>query len=565
MPGAFTQSRASIFDLLLTTNFINILALTFPLALMPVLDLVIYGKDHGIFWYLAGGVCLALFLECLFHLARSYVISAMAARFEHVASCAFMERLLQMPTGQYLKAPPGTWLAQFNTIAGLRTFYGGRAMLALWDLPFSILFFVAVFFLAGELALVPIGLGLVAFIATLLLGFNLNKTTVAVMNADEKRERFLMQATSGADTLKAMALEEGAQQGLARHQERRAEGVRNAARKTLSIAELGTILPFAGIFSIVGLGAYEVINGTITIGALAACALLSARALSSITNLLAVWGEVQKHKITRTRLASIFSQSKNTHIMLPDLGVKQGAISLKNITLSAPTVANENYARPVLHDVSLNIPAGSAICIMDDEAERSASPVSGASLLLNALNGMASLGAGQVLIDGANIHEHNRASVQRSIAYLPSEGALFHGTLLDNLTMFRPDQDNIARDMARAVGLDDIIANMPMGYDTVFTTGTANALSPGIIQRIAIARALVGKPRVLLLDNVDSALDPDGVQQLHKFLERLKGRVTLILVSQRSEIRDLAEHTYVLRNGRLVTYVPPQGPSGHTS
>ena len=149
--------------------------------------------------------------------------------------------------------------------------------------------------------------------------------------------------------------------------------------------------------------------------------------------------------------------------------------------------------------------------------------------------------------------------------YLPQEGVLFNGTLIENLTMFREDKVDDAMEMSRLLGLDSVVSLMPQGYDTPVGDGAGDKMPRGIKQRVAIARALVDKPKILLFDEANAALDGSGDAMLRGLFERLRGRVTLVLVTPRPSMLKLSDRIYDIIDRDLVERAGDAGQSGRAS
>ncbi len=159
---------------------------------------------------------------------------------------------------------------------------------------------------------------------------------------------------------------------------------------------------------------------------------------------------------------------------------------------------------------------------------------------------------GAVLVDGHDLTAVDPASVRGQVIYVPQHGVLFNGTILENITMFRPALDDDAFEIARRLGLDAVVSRMPFGFQTKVAVGATDMLTRGIKQRIMIARALVNKPRILLFDEANAAMDSRGDGILHALLEEMKGECTMILVSHRPSTLRLADRVYEIADGRLV-------------
>ncbi len=206
--------------------------------------------------------------------------------------------------------------------------------------------------------------------------------------------------------------------------------------------------------------------------------------------------------------------------------------------------------RPVLSGVTLTIGAGECVGITGGNG-------SGKSTLLQMLNGMVTPDRGTVSIDGQPLVGADRRSYVSAIGYLPQHCTLFHGTILDNLTMFRGRRyfDEALR-LAAELGLDEYIARMPMGYDTVIDSSSHDQLPGGVRQRIAVIRALVDKPKIILFDEANTALDHGSDARLRELLSRLKGHVTILLVSYRPSLLELADRRFELVGAQLRPWVP---------
>ncbi|MEO5364379.1 MAG: ATP-binding cassette domain-containing protein, partial [Magnetococcus sp. DMHC-8] len=165
-------------------------------------------------------------------------------------------------------------------------------------------------------------------------------------------------------------------------------------------------------------------------------------------------------------------------------------------------------------------------------------------------------------LDGHDLLHCDNSRLGDTIAYLPQVGALFQGTILENLTMFRDQRREAALKAAAMLGLDYVVARMPMGFDTVVGKESQDFLSGGVKQRISIARALVPDPPVLLFDEANVAMDAQGDALLKKVLQQLKGRCTIVLVSHRPSLLELANRVLVLKGGKLVEGPPPAGRPG---
>lgn len=553
--GAFAYMPGGMFDLVLASTFINVLALALPLTLLQVYDRIIPNDAQETLSLMVIGVGVALAFDAILRLARSYVSGWMAARFEHLAGCNAIERLMRTSIVDYENQGAGVHLERMNALGVLKEFYAGQAVLAVCDLPFAVIYLGAVYYLAGHLVLVPIALIIAFFIAAAIVGKKLKASLEGRMMADDRRYNFIIEVLGGIHTIKGLAMEEQMLRRYERLQETCAGAEREVSLNSATAIGVGAIFSQLTMFAVVGYGSTFVINGVLTVGGLAACTMLAGRSMQPLQRAVGIWTRFQSISLARSRLRDLFRMEPESPDSMPLLEDVHGELEMQGVSFNFGKNRDGEDLPAIFTDISLKIGAGSAVGIKGANA-------SGKTSLLLLLNGILRPTSGQVLIDGTDIRHFDPVSVRREIAYLPQEGVLFHGTLLENLTMFRQEKELLAFDMARLLGLDHVVAHMPMGYDTEVGDGAGESLPRGIKQRVAIARALVDKPRILLFDEANTAMDSAGDAMLKDLLERLKGRVTLVLVSQRPSLLELADAVYEIKDHGLVPFVPKKRDGG---
>ena len=164
---------------------------------------------------------------------------------------------------------------------------------------------------------------------------------------------------------------------------------------------------------------------------------------------------------------------------------------------------------------------------------------------------------GTVRLGDHNIAELSPATKGKAITYLPSKSPALKGTIIENLTMFRPHRIAVALELSRRLGLDDIAAQLPRGYEMMIGDGVADTLSQGVMQRISLVRGLATESQYILFDEANSAIDGTGDAELRVLLEELKTKCGLVLISHRPSLLKLADEIYELKDGR-VTLVQPE-------
>ncbi|MEO5335515.1 MAG: peptidase domain-containing ABC transporter [Magnetospirillum sp. WYHS-4] len=547
MPGG-------MMDMVLSTFFINILSLAMPLVLLQIYDRIVPNNAAGTLSLLIIGVGSALILEGILRVARSFVSAWMGARFDHLAGCSAVDRLLNANLVEYERQGSGAHLERLQALTTLREFYSGQAILNLLDLPFAVLFIGVMAYLAGWLAWVPIVIGLAFLLSALMVGKKLRAALEGRSTADDRRFNFIIEVLGNIHTLKSMAMEEQMLRRYERLQEGCATWNHDVALQSARALSVGSLFSQLTQFAVVGFGSTLVIDGSLTVGGLAACTMLAGRAMSPLQKAVGMWTRYQTIRLARERVHGLFEIKPESQRGLPEFPQLSGDIELRNVTFNYGKTRDGDMMPDIVKNVSLRIRQGEAIGI-------SGGNVSGKTTLLYLLMGALKPVEGQVLIDGLDLSEFDPVSVRSQIGYLPQEAALFNGTLLENITMFRPDREEGALEIARYLGLDNVVSHMPYGYDTKVGEGGSDSLPRGIKQRIAIARALVDRPRLVLFDEANTAMDGAGDTMLRNLLEQLKGRVTLVLVSCRPSLLKLADQVYDLQAGVLVPRVPQEPPA----
>ncbi|NGZ06922.1 MAG: peptidase domain-containing ABC transporter [Magnetococcales bacterium] len=545
-------------DLILTSTVLNILALALPLTMLQIYDRILLFQAETTLEILTAGVMVAILFEAILKMVRSYIGSWLGARFEHLAGCTAIYRLLSSTLANTERQGAGMHLERINGIHSLKDFYAGQAVLTVLDLPFAILFLVLIYHLAGWIVIIPI------LIFTLFIGvsFLISRWLYEAVQKrtlwEDRRIDFLIEVLNGVHSVKAMAMEAM----MLRRYERLQESCSSASQQVgllgVTSGNLGMLFSQLNMVAMVGLGCLLVIDHQLTIGGLAACSMLSGQAIQPLQRAFGIWARFQSIRVTRDRLAILFDLPPEVETDIPELTSLEGALELRDVTYRfGPDKP------PLLHNIQLNVAPGETIAISGGNG-------SGKTTLLWLMQGALRPSSGTVMLDGQDLSAFNPSSVRSQIAYLPQAGILFKGTIMDNLTMFRPWRASDAEALSARLGLTDFITKMPNGFETLVDDGAAEILPQGIKQRIAIARALLDQPKLVLFDEANTSIDSRGDEELKQELMRFHGQVTLILVSHRPSLVALADRVYQLQNGTLIQQekkkqpAPTPAPTPHT-
>ncbi len=517
------------------------LGLALPIVILQVYDRILpYQATHTL-TLLVVGLVVVLMMDGLLRVARGAITGWNAARFEHLASCRALDRLLAEPVGAFERVSPGAHLDRLSAINVLRDYHAGQARLLFLDLPFITLFLGLIYFIAGWLVLVPIGLFIVLGLLAGVVGMALRRALEARAGLDDRRYSFVIEVLSGLSTIKLLGVEPLMQRRYERLQESTA-GASHAVTLISNMAQsIGWLFSNLTMVSVAAGGAVIVMQGGLSIGGLAASTLLAGRAVQPILRALGLWSQYQSITIARNRVAQIFE----TPAEAPQDGLTceglEGAIRIDGIGFS---YGGEDAA--LFEDLNLEVAPGEVIGVSGQSG-------AGKTTLLMLIMGLLQPSKGVVEIDGVDMARLDPYALRQHIAFLPQTGTLFKGSILDNLTLFQgASAVTPALEAAQIVGIDETIRHLPEGYEMQVGDGAAAEIPTGLRQGIAMARALARRPRIILFDEANGGLDEAGDARLKKALAALKGKATIIIVSHRPSLLQLADRRYDLREGRLV-------------
>ncbi|MBF0420897.1 MAG: ATP-binding cassette domain-containing protein [Magnetococcales bacterium] len=539
----------------LTSFIINLLELMVPLALVQVYNRILPNHASQTLSLLVLGILVVLLIEAALRAVRSYYMGWMGARFEHRVSCGSFRRLLHAAPEEIERTDSSKFMEGMNAINQVGELYSGAALMALFDVPFLFMYLILIYKLAGALVLVPLGALFLIGAPSAYVGLTLKRTIKQDMDQKQRRFSFITETLNRIHSVKAFAMEALL---LRRHEMLLIKGL----RQTYDLVFLGSIMPAVSSFTtqgmtamIIALGAIRVMDGDLTTGGLAACTLLAGRSLQPIQSLVSGWTRLQAIRLARQEVNALFALRQQTNPVVTGVeAALNGSLELQNVSMVA-VIKPEWQPRqegvappkpkelPILTDISLSVAPGECIGIVGESG-------SGKSTLLKLLTGAIKATQGNVLVDGCEVRflpQHLFAQ----IGYVPQKGVLFNGTILQNITMYDDFRKDLALDIAARLGLDAIVNRMPKGYQTVVGDGAPDTLPAGVQQRIAIARILAREPKILLFDEANTAIDSAGDNLLRVCLEGMRGKCTIVLISQRPSLLRLAHRVFRLRDGGL--------------
>ncbi|GAA0770455.1 ATP-binding cassette domain-containing protein [Roseibium denhamense] len=529
--------------------FANILGLAMPLAILQVYDRVLPNASTDTLLVLILCVVAVLIADALIKIARVAVVSRMGAGFNHQAHLELFRRVLDADPDRFSATPVSVQVHQLRALQSVSDHYGDQSRLLAIDLPASGIFLAVLVFIGGPLALVPVFLLGLFMLFALKRNKVLQKVVSDRADHDDRKSDFVLEVLSGAKTVKALAMEALMMRRFERLQKTTARLSARYMKLSSDARDGSSLFGTLTTVCVVLVGAGMVIQGQFSIGGVAAATLLSGQFIQPFLRAINQWTDME-------RLKHDFQQV-NTLFELPALEEKapfhddiDGSISLVNVSLR-----REGQTEPVFDNINLNVRAGQFIAFKGADG-------SGKSTLMKLLTGEVAPTDGQVLIGGIDYAGPHHHALRRSVAYVDSQAAVFNGTILENITMFGAVSDIAhARMAAQLIGLEKEIHLLPRGYETMLGADLGGKIPTSTLQRVGIARALAGEPRILILDEANASLDQEAERGLFDALQKLKGHLTVVIISHRPSMLAIADKQYELAGGTAHEVPKAGGPA----
>ncbi len=532
-------------DVLIAAFFLSLFALAMPLFIRNVYDRVVPNHAVHTLWVLAAGVGIVIVGDLILRTMRSYFLDLASKRVDVKLSAYIMERVL----GTRLEHRPlsaGSFASNLRSFETVRDFITSTTITAFIDLPFALIFVLVIGLIAWQLT-IPIIIGmLVALTVSLAVQGQMRDLSETTYRAAAQRNATLIESLVGLETVKALGAE-GKMQGRWEQSVGFLAQISNRLR-LLSSTTLNTALWVSQTVNvaIIVIGVYLMIDNQLTLGGLIACSMLSSRALAPISQ---VAGLLTQYHHATTAFSSLNQIMANPIERPEDSNFLtrqslQGEVEFKDVCFNYP---NQDIA--VLNKISFRIKPGESVAILGRVG-------SGKTTLLKVMLGLYQPIDGAVYIDGIDLRQLDPAELRRSCGYVSQDSTLFYGTLRENLTIGLPTADDVAIAKAAEAGaLVDFVNAHPQGFDMVVGE-RGESLSGGQRQGVAIARAVIKDPPMLLLDEPTGSMDHTSEEQVKQAFRQSTAGKTVVLVTHRTSLLEMVDRIMVLDAGNLVADGP---------
>ena len=524
---------------------VNLLAVAGPLFFMNVYDRVVPNHATDTLWMLAIGIALAYLFDFLLRNLRSYFVDVAGRNADIVLASKLMQHLLSMR----LDVKPdstGSLANNLREFESLRDFFGSTTLMALVDLPFLLFFIVLIIVIGGPIAIIPMVAVPIVICAGLFMQFPLQQVTEQGFKENMQKNALLVEIINGLETIKTTMAE-----GRIQHAWERVVGMSAASNNhtkrmsNLSVTLTIVITQLVSVLTIIW-GVYRISEGLLSMGGLIACNMLAGRAMAPLSQVASMLTRLQQSRMALKSLDLLMNleTEKPETGQYVDFGHLEHSLTLEGLSFKYP--GTERFA---LENVNMYIRPGEKVGIIGRMG-------SGKSTLGRMCVGLFKPTEGAVKLGGVDIRQLDMVELRSRIGYVSQDNYLFYGTVRENISFGAVNADDrMVLRAANIAGVTDFVRAHPAGFGMpVGERGMS--LSGGQRQSVAIARALLQDPDILIMDEPSSNMDNSSELALKQRLAATLGNKTLILVTHRLSMLDLVERVVVMDSGRVVADGP---------
>ncbi len=525
----------------------NIIGALTPLFVMNVYDRVVPNNAITTLWVLAIGVLLAYFFDFLLRNLRSHFVDVAGRNADVVLSSRLLRKVLTMR----FDSKPDSTGALVNNIRefeSLREFFGSSTLLAFIDLPFLAIFLLLISYIAGPLVFLPLAAIPILIISGLFIQAPTKRSAEHSYKQNMQKNALLVEIVNGLETVRTSM----AESQLLRQWEELSElsasaGTESRKYKNLAVT-VSTLITQLVTVSMVVWGVFLIADGTLTMGGLIGCNILVGRTMAPLMQIATLLTRLQSSRMALQALDLLMNlpsegQHNNDNV---DFGYLEPSFELDGLTFGYP-----GSERLALQNVSLSIAPGERVCIVGRMG-------AGKSVLGKLLMGLFQPREGAVKFGGVDIRQMSEVDLRNRIGYLPQDVVLFYGSIRDNIALSNPSMnDQLVLRAATIAGVTNFIRSSAAGFGAqVGERGMS--LSGGQRQAVALARSLVNDPDVLILDEPTSNMDNASERAIIKRLASVIEGKTVIIITHRMSLLDLADRLIVIDGGRVIDDGPKQ-------
>lgn len=545
--GPIIRMRWVYLQVALAALLVNLFALASSVFSMIVYDRVIPNNATDTLIALLIGVTIIFVSDFIIRTVRGYFLDMASAKADAAIADALFEQILdaQLHTRRGSSGALASIMKEFESI---RDFLTSATLTTFIDIPFSVLFLVVIWLIGGPMVYVPLIAIPIMLLAGLLVQPQLKKLMQESQQDGHHKHAILVETLSGIETIKSL----GAGSLMRRRWQDAVVHQSNVGLKSRMLAQLATNVAntsqqFVQV-AVVSVGAFLVRDGQLGFGAIIACTILSGRAIAPIAQITQLLTRMNQTMVSYRALSNLMHQEREhehgkVYMARPNF---QGSIEFKDVTFTYP-----GASKPSLDKVSFSIAPGEKVAIVGKVG-------SGKTTLSKLILGLYKPDSGTVLMDGVDVRQIDPADLRRELGVVLQDVWLIGGTIKQNIALGgnHPTDEEILR-AAQISGVDEFVKQHPEGYGLRLGE-RGEGLSGGQRQAIAVARALLGKPKILLFDEATSAMDSGSETALLQRLSKEISDCTFVTITHKASLLQIVKKIIVIDQGRVAMQGTPE-------
>ena len=532
----FIKNKAIFGQIILMVVLLTIFSLVVPLFFQIVVDKVLVNAAYNTLNVLGVGILCVILFNTLTSYIRSYLLLFATNKIDISTATKTFTHLMRLPVDFFDKVPSGVLLKHMQQTEKIRGFLSGNLFFTLLDIFALCIFIPFLMFYSMTLTFIVLGFSALMALVIACLIKPFQRRLDELYQAEGKRQSMLVEAIHGIKTVKSLALEPVERKIWDDSTAYAIKSYFRVGKISMTAQSISQMLEMMMTICVIWIGAHLVLDHVISIGALIAFQMLANRVTGPLVKIVGLIHEYQQIALSVRMLGVVM----NTPPEPAGGGVRnalKGGIEFENITFQyGPDLPQ------VIKNFSLKVNPGETVGFVGRSG-------SGKTTLTKLLQGLYPVSQGLLKIDGIDIREIDKTHLRRNIGVVLQENYFFSGTVRANISL--PKQNASLEEIiyvAKLAGADEFIQKLPRGYDTVLEENAAN-LSGGQKQRLAIARALLTNPPILIFDEATSALDPESENVIRKNLKAIARGRTVLIVSHRLSIINHADKIIVIDGG----------------
>lgn len=537
---ALRQYKSEIYKVFIISFFISLLSLAQPFYNMFVYDRVTISSSYGLLFRLTIGILICLFGSVLLQHFRNRLISFISSSIDLIISDKIFDQIIRLPYSKIESASLGNQVSKIKEFDQIRDFLSGPMVGTLAEAPFTLIYFAAVYFLAGYIVLVPVvGLFLLGLML-LISKKNIQKVSTKTNQSTSKRQEFIIETFNNLDQVKTCGLEKTWQDRFKKLSGKASTDIYKSSTTTATIQNAADFIVNNTLLISIVMSVFSIINHQLSIGGLIAILLLVSRIMNPVKVLLTNLSRLMQLKNNFQQILSLLSMPLEEDISKHRIVANQFK---GKIVFDRVTHRYNEYSQPALINVNFTIQPGELVMIKGPNG-------SGKSTIFHLIEKLYQPIVGSVMLDDKDVRQINSYELRQNVAFIPAQVEFFYGTIRQNLKMANPiasEQDLLMS--IKWADLEESINKLPDGLDTRMTDRYQTMFSSSFLSRLAIARALIKKPGIILISETLANLDQESEQRILKNLLNLRGRVTIMMITHRPSHLKFADTILSLNNG----------------